>query len=419
MNIRQKTFVVFLFLTLAGLPAIPANSTFSGMVRDYAAMRLESLDMSVHEQTLDAFYEHTTDMGQLTLHPVVYSNPNKALQLDLAEAYFDFYLDSADVRVGKQKVIWGEAEGAFITDLVSPRDMRSFILADFSEIRKAVPAIKVDYYAGPYTMQGIWVTHFIPTSLPASNSMWAQSPTLPFPPAITSVSFTDPAMPETTLENSEIFLSLGHFGNAVSWKLNGGYVFTDEPLASSVTAPDPATRVISQRYERYSFIGGSFNTALGGLVLRGETALALDKPMNSLDTSKNPPITIEKHTQVQALVGLDWNMLGSQWSTQYLMVYTHDHTASLVSQMKPVKEFAHTFTFRMQDTFFDEQLTVRLFTYIEVEPLNALLRPSISYNFGNGVLLEGGLDVFLGDKDGTFGTYASNSLAWAALRWYF
>ena len=59
MNKRQKTLVVFLFLVLAGLPAIPANSTFSGMVRDYAAMRLESLDMSVHEQTLDAFYEHT------------------------------------------------------------------------------------------------------------------------------------------------------------------------------------------------------------------------------------------------------------------------------------------------------------------------------------------------------------------------
>ena len=307
----------------------------------------------------------------------------------------------------------GRSRGAFITDLVSPRDMRSFILADFSEIRKAVPAIKVDYYAGPYTMQGIWVTHFIPTSLPASNSMWAQSP------AITSVTFTTPSIPATTLENSEFFLSLGRFGNAVSWKLNGGYVFTDEPLASWVTAPSSSAPEISQSYERYGFIGGSFNTALGGLVLRGETALALDKPMNSLDTSKNPPITIEKHTQVQALVGLDWNMLGSQWSTQYLMVYTYDHTASLVSQMKPVKEFAHTFTFRMQDTFFDEQLTVRLFTYIEVEPLNALLRPSISYNFGNGVLLEGGLDVFLGDKDGTFGTYASNSLAWAALRWYF
>ncbi|HCU29993.1 MAG TPA: hypothetical protein DIC57_04890, partial [Sphaerochaeta sp.] len=63
--------------------------------------------------------------------------------------------------------------------------------------------------------------------------------------------------------------------------------------------------------------------------------------------------------------------------------------------------------------------TARLFAYLEAEPLNALIRPSVSYNFGNGVLLEGGFDLFLGDEDGTFGTYGSNSLAWAALRWYF
>ena len=419
MRIKQKLLFYFLVLIMAGLPSLAANSAFSGMVRDYAAVRTQTMDMPVHEQTLDAFYEHTTDRGQLTLHPVVYSNPNKALQFDLAEAYFDFYLERADVRIGKQKVIWGEAEGTFITDLVSPRDMRSFILADFSEIRKAVPAVKVDYYAGPYTLQGIWVTHFIPTSLLSQDSMWAQSPTLPFPATVTSITFKEPTMPDASLENSEVFLSLGRFGNAISWKLNGGYVFTDEPLVSSATAPTAASREISQAYERYTFVGGSFNTALGVVVLRGEAALALDKPMNSLDPSKNPPITIEKHSQIQALVGLDWNMAGAQWSSQYLMVYTHDHTDTLVSQMKPVREFAHTFTFRVQDTFFDEQLTARLFAYIEAEPLNALLRPSVSYNFGNGVLLEGGFDLFLGDKDGTFGTYSSNSLAWAALRWYF
>ncbi len=419
MRIKQKLLFVFLVLIMAGLPSLAANSTFSGMVRDYTALRTQAMDIPVHEQTLDVFYEHTTDKGQLTFHPVVYSNPNKALQFDLAEAYFDFYLERADVRIGKQKIIWGEAEGAFITDLVSPRDMRSFILADFSEIRKAVPAFKVDYYTGPYTLQGIWVTHFIPTSLPSQDSMWAQSPTLPFPATVTSVIFKEPTMPDASLENSEVFLSLGRFGNAISWKLNGGYVFTDEPLASSLTAPDSATRVISQAYERYTFVGGSFNTALGDVVLRGEAALALDKPMNSLDPSKNPPITIEKHSQIQALVGLDWNMAGAQWSSQYLMIYTHDHTDTLVSQMKPIREFAHTFTFRVQDTFFDEQLTARLFAYLEAEPLNALIRPSVSYNFGNGVLLEGGFDLFLGDEDGTFGTYGSNSLAWAALRWYF
>lgn len=87
--------------------------------------------------------------------------------------------------------------------------------------------------------------------------------------------------------------------------------------------------------------------------------------------------------------------------------------------MKPIKEFAHTLTFRVQDTFLDEHLTAKLFTYVELEPANALIRPSLSYNFGNGVLLEGGVDLFIGDEEGTFGVYQDNSMAWAALRWYF
>jgi hypothetical protein len=105
--------------------------------------------------------------------------------------------------------------------------------------------------------------------------------------------------------------------------MNERYVYTDEPLVTRVTPPTPT---ISWGYERYGFVGGSFNTTLGSVVLRGEAALALEKPMNSMDTTSNPPI--EHHNQVQTLVGLDWNMLGAQWSTQYLLIYTHDYNDS-------------------------------------------------------------------------------------------
>ena len=416
---KQKNIVLASILLIVVLsPAVAGDGVFSGMVRDYATLRFDQTDMPVHEITADLKYDYYGDLGKLTLHPVAYSSPNEGVELDLHEAYFDFYLQDADLRVGKQKVIWGEAEGAFITDLVSPRDMRSFILADFTEIRKAVPAIKVDYYAGDYTLQGIWVTHFIPSTLPSQDSMWAQAPSMPFPLEVTAT-INDPTMPESSLENSEAFLSLGRFGNTISWKVNGGYVFTDEPLVTGVTAPDANSREISQGYERYGFVGGSFNTTLGSVVLRGEVALALEKPLNSVDTTSNPPISIEYHNQVQTLVGLDWNMLGAQWSSQYLLTYTHDHNDSLVSQMKPIKEFAHTLTFRVQETFLDERLTAKLFTYVELEPANALIRPSLSYNFGDGVLLEGGVELFVGDEEGTFGVYQDNSMAWAALRWYF
>ena len=55
MRIKQKLFFVFLVLMTAGLSSIAANSSFTGMVRDYAAVRTQTMDMPVHEQTLDAF----------------------------------------------------------------------------------------------------------------------------------------------------------------------------------------------------------------------------------------------------------------------------------------------------------------------------------------------------------------------------
>jgi hypothetical protein len=73
----------------------------------------------------------------------------------------------------------------------------------------------------------------------------------------------------------------------------------------------------------------------------------------------------------------------------------------------------------VQDTFLDERLTARLFTYVELDPANALFRPSLSYNLGDGVIVEGGAEIFVGDEGGTFGSYQDNSLAFLSLRWYF
>ena len=165
--------------------------------------------------------------------------------------------------------------------------------------------------------------------------------------------------------------------------------------------------------------GGSLSTTLGSTVLRLEAAAYFDKPFTKV-TMGNPPVaTVEKHHQLQSLVGLDWSMWGSQMSTQYIFGFVHDHHDKLMEQGKALKEFSHTFTFRVQKTFFSDQLAAKLFTYVETDPLNALIRPSLSWTIEDGVVLEGGLDLFVGDKDGTFGSYKDNSLAWMAMRWYF
>ena len=405
--------LITFILTISTLSLTAKDIEFNGMLRDYLAYTFEDSTFAVHEQTLDLSLTGWGENTRMVINPTIYMGDNKALELGIREAYFDFFFANADVRVGKQAIIWGEAEGAFITDLVSPRDMRSFILADFKEIRKGVPAVKVDYYKGAFTFEGIWVAKFIPTSMPDKDSLWAKKMKAPF----TNATINAPTMPDANLMNSEIFGKISHFGSKANWALLGGYAFTDEPYIGKIASPAPFT--IDQEYARYIIGGGTLSTTIGSTVLRLEAAAYFDKPFTSITPGPPPTATVEKHHQGQSLVGLDWGMLGSQMSAQYIFGYVHDHHDKLMEQGKFLKKFSHTFTFRVQKTFFSEQLAAKLFTYVETDPLNALIRPSLTWTIEDGVVLEGGLDLFVGDEGGTFGAYKDNSLAWMALRWYF
>ncbi|MDY0287493.1 MAG: hypothetical protein RBR15_01565 [Sphaerochaeta sp.] len=411
---------LLVLLTITTLSLTARDMEFNGMLRDHIAYTFEDSEFAVHEQTLDLTLAGWGENTSIVVNPTIYMGDNQKLELGIREAYVDFYLEDADIRIGKQAIIWGEAEGAFITDLVSPRDMRSFILADFKEIRKGVPAIKVDYYKDAFTFEGIWVAKFIPTSMPDQSSMWAKQPGLPGAnPAFLANAEFKLAMPEQTLHNSELFGKVSHFGSKANWALMGGYAFTDEPYISKVTpAASPAKTIIDQEHGRYIMGGGSLSTSVGPTVLRLEAAAYFNKPFTSMPSGP-ASAAVEKHHQVQSLAGLDWSMWGTQMSTQYILGFVHDHHDNLVDQGKLLKEVSHTFTFRVQKSFFADRLAAKLFTYVEADPLNALIRGSLAWTIEDGVVLEGGLDLFTGDSEGTFGSYKDNSLAWMALRWYF
>ncbi len=58
-----------------------------------------------------------------------------ALDLELREFYADIDLDRVYLRLGKQQVVWGEADGLKVLDVLNPQSFREFILADFEDSR--------------------------------------------------------------------------------------------------------------------------------------------------------------------------------------------------------------------------------------------------------------------------------------------
>ena len=81
----------------------------------------------------------------------------------LREAYLDYSTDLVDLRVGKQIIIYGKADGLVITDIVSPKDLTSFPIPDFRELRLGVVAASANACIGPAVVELIYVPVFGPS----------------------------------------------------------------------------------------------------------------------------------------------------------------------------------------------------------------------------------------------------------------
>jgi Protein of unknown function (DUF1302) len=400
----KKTVIILLIIMAAVSMAGAQDLEISGMLRSQLAMGVESGDFHEIKETLKMDLEYWGDMGFLHVSPYLNVNPltlaGDQTEWGIREAYIDLYGEFLDLRIGKQAVFWGQAEGAFITDIVSPQNLSSFILADFEEIRLGIPAIKVTAYAGPLTLEAIWVQKFIPSILPGTDSVWRTS-LMP--------NLSGAALPEATLKNSEIFVRASFFGSRLTFELVGGYNWDDHPVAEgSPSAPNLV-------YHRSILTGGILSTTLGSLGIRAEGSVTLDKTFSLLQLGAPPVLITQKHHFIQGLIGVDGNFEEYSLSAQYLLQYITDFDSALVNQ----KEMVHTATLRIQRKFLDERLTATLFGYAGFEPLNSLIRPEVSYWIEDGLKVSAGADIFLGEEGGRFGMYTDKSQITTSLHWYF
>ncbi|MFA5670797.1 MAG: hypothetical protein WC967_16305, partial [Balneolaceae bacterium] len=264
----RKITLITLFLTILISTVSSVDLDFSGMLRTYSAIAIEDASLLKNEQTFDFTVEGWKGISHFLINPYAYIGVANEPEIGIREAYVDLYFDNADLRIGKQVITWGQAEGAFITDIVSPKDMRSFILADFREIRKGVIAFKGDYYLGSFAFEGIWVPLFVNSSMPTSDSIWMR----PLPnPGLETI---EPDAIEPNFANSEFFGKIRYFGPSISWELMGGYAWTDEPFIKNI---DFSSSDAFLAYDRFGVAGGSISTVVGNTVLRGEAAAYFNK----------------------------------------------------------------------------------------------------------------------------------------------
>lgn len=378
--------VAMLLVSAAGVAA--QDLYFGGYVRNNTGVLInDNLDFSQVQNTFDLKAEYYGDMSELKAEVFINQADTDAdIEIGVKELYVDIFFDSMDLRIGKQQIIWGKADGVFITDVISPKDLSDFVLPDFDEVRMGVTALKADYYTSALDFEFVWIPLFTPAVLP--SGIWTPAGSSPAP-----------TLPTETLDNSEIFGKVSYMGSVIDLEIMGGYMWDDLPAVDSGPIAE---------YHRVLMAGGSFSTDIAGFILRGEGAYYNGKNFTALP---NPVI---ERDFVNYMVGLDYSIAGFTLGTQFIQEIVLDYDENI----KLIDEFKNTMTFVIAKPFLNDTLMVEFFSYVGLTNEDALLRPKVTYDLADGLEWVIGADIFLGDS-GDFGQYDDNDLVYTKVKYSF
>jgi len=411
--------ILFILLTLSSWGLMAQNVDISGFARTYEGVTYNDGNFAMMQQTLNLNFEKRGEKVAFKANPMLYMYKSDSLYFNMRELYLDLYFSNFDLRVGKQQVVWGKADGVFITDIVSPLNLTEFLLPDFDEIRTGVIAAKLDYYIGNGTFEAIWIPQFTPTIRPASGSIWYSQPDFPAPATFDwSQSEINPS-----LENSEIFVKYSAMTSRVDFELMGGYTWDDNPsmhiqkevaIDSSTMPPHPVLTglTITPQHHRLTVGGGSFSSEMKGVIFRGEAAYYNGKYFQTADPAATDAL-IQKN-YLHYVAGIDFNIGSVKLSTQFIQQYILDYN-DFIDQ----KEVLNTATFLAHYDMLRETLHLDLFSYIGLTNGDALIRPKVTYDFDDSFSILVGGNIFVGDEEGQFGQYSDNSMVYAKIKYNF
>ena len=419
MRILKISVFTSLLMLLVNFNSKAQGVDVSGFARTYEGVDYKEGNFSIIQQTLNLNFEKRGEKVAFKANPMLYLYNADSLNFNMREIYVDLYFENFDLRIGKQQVVWGKADGVFITDIVSPLNLTEFLLPDFDEIRTGVIAAKLDYYIGNGTLEAIYIPQFTPTIKPASNSIWFKQPDFPAPATFDwSKSEIAPS-----LENSEFFLKYSQMTSFIDFEFMGGYTWDDNPtmhvqkvfgMDTSSMPPKPYLKGlnITPEHHRLTVAGGSFSSEIKGVILRGEAAYYNGKYFQTEDMAAEDAIIQKDY--INYVVGLDFSIGSVKMSTQFIQKYILDYNDKMIDD-----EVNNMATFLIHYDMMRETLHLDLFSYVGLTNGDALIRPKITYDFDDSFSILIGSNIFVGDEEGQFGQYQDNSMIYTKIKYNF
>jgi hypothetical protein len=327
------------------------------------------------------------------------------LHASVLEGYLAFHLPKADLRIGRQIVAWGRADGINPTDNLTPRDYVTLLPFEDDQ-RIGTTAITVDAHLAPDLALSLFTT---PLFAPAK---------VPLPLAPGAFTYEKPAR---SWRNTEYGLRLNRTGESFDWSVSyyDGY--------SLLPSLRPSSSSLLIRHDRIAVYGADFARNFGRFGVRGEIAY-----MDTADRSGRDPGV--RNPNLFFVLGVDRTFLENlNVNLQYYRrtIRNHQSPFAIADPAERAVAVQHALlnserdrtseglTFRVSNKWLNNTLEAEIFGIISLTTRDGFFRPSVTYAFSDHWKATIGGDFYYGDADTPFGVQKSNRGAFAEVRYGF
>jgi len=321
------------------------------------------------------------------------------VDVELREAFVDTNIGDTYLRVGKQQVVWGQADGLKVLDVLNPQSFREFILDDFEHSRIPLWMINAEIPLGNTLLQLLWIPDKTYDDIPQAGALFAfSSPAIvPALPPEVPVTIATPSRPDRFIEDSDIGAKLSTFVGGWDLSLNYAYHYFDRPVIRRERSL--AGLIVRQEYERTHLAGGTVSTVFGDFTLRGEIGYSSDRYFLTDDITDRDGVV--RSGELSYVLGLDYQ----GWTDWFISGQVFQ---SIVSDSSPglVRSSVETSaSFLMRRNFMNESLQAEALLIQSIAQGDGLLQAKLGYEWRSNLRLTMGGDFFYGTSKGLFGQF--------------
>ena len=338
----------------------------------------------------------------------------------LGEAWLDWGRGGFSLRLGRQLLSWGAADGLILTDVVCPQNLSAYAGLDFAGSRLPVDGLRLRYSFAALALEGIWLPLFTPAHLPERNNPLHA---IFYPASVEMGGMRIPvsiAAVDTprAIADGEYGLRISAFSSALDFSFMAFYGWNDIPWVSKelgASGGSPEIR-ITPEYYRTLTLGADASIPLGEFLLRLETAWIhggrYDRPRTETAAllaagQRDSPA---EQQNLKALAGLDWNPAGWTLSAQYL----EDMLPGAFDGGTERPWRKNGLSLRVAKSFFRETLSLSAWCYLDLIDFDTANGLSAAYALTGDLSLSLGADFFTGgiDDRGSYAAYEDMSCIW-------